>query len=163
MSETWLLLKHTGLTWNGRAWLPPDIARVTIAPTTNGQGRPLGAYHPCPEQEPSKACNSYTVAKLGAFVSCDTPARYIWLRGWPLPPPPFFRLACCSLHRCYRIVTDVGLSRSASTRRGVHLFSFGAARPRIPFAIVSHTRMGRRIAVRQSWESKKYSAQSGTT
>ena len=38
-------------------------------------------------------------------------------------PPPFFRLACCSLHRCYRIVTDVGLSICFDTTRCSFCFS----------------------------------------
>ena len=45
-------------------------------------------------------------------------------------PPPFFRLACCSLHRCYRIVADVGLSICFDTTRCSFCFSgFGSACP----------------------------------
>ena len=31
-------------------------------------------------------------------------------------PPPFFRLACCSLHRCYRMFTDVASLCFGTTR-----------------------------------------------
>ena len=38
---------------------------------------------------------SYPVGYIGSLYLLDE-------SGWPLSPPPFFRLACCSLHRYRR-------------------------------------------------------------
>ena len=43
-------------------------------------------------------------------------------------PPPFFRLACCSLHRCYRMFTDVASLCFGTTRCSFYVSSS----PRVP-------------------------------
>ena len=51
---------------------------------------------------------SYPVGYIGSLYLLDG-------SGWPLSPP-FFRLACCSLHRCYRMFTDVASLFFGTTR-----------------------------------------------
>ena len=110
-----------GWRYDGSCGWSEEIRWVDSVQPVQGSHLPIVSHHRMGRSRQSWESKKYS----GAFVSCRIHRLAIFIRRERMAavPPPFFRLACCSLHRCYRIVTDVGLSICFDTTRCSFCFS----------------------------------------